>query len=394
MSVYYIDPIRGEGDGSCPEKAARDYRALKPVPGDSVLFRRGSLIRDSLDTVEGVTYGAWGEGDRPVFSAGVDLSAPECWTEEGGGVWSCDAPLPGDVGNLIFNGNECTATLRWEKKDLASVGDFYDEAFGCGANRQAGAKLMLFSGDNPGRVFSSVEAAVYGKYCVSRPRDNVTYCDLEFANSGVHGMQGSCVGVKISRCAFRRIGGCVWSHGQRIRFGNGVEFWNLGDGITVEDCEFENIYDSCITHQGDGDIRTARSFICRRNVFDTYGMAAFEYRDRLPIDSSFEENICRNAGCGFAMLGETLPRRSEIWPQPMGHHIFLWRIEGAEDGCGVRICRNRFENAPVGSAVYSIISAEAEEKLFFSENEYLGESTVFFGGRKWENGSDWEKTKK
>ncbi|MBQ1223807.1 MAG: hypothetical protein IIX84_05930 [Oscillospiraceae bacterium] len=401
MSVFYVDPIHGsdEYNGSAPELAVKNYRVLKVLAGDSVLFRRGSIIRDYLDTVAGradapTVYGAWGEGERPVFIVSADISSPDLWTAEGGGVWSCDYGFSGDIGNLIFNGSECSATLRWEKSGLSGLGDFYDEAFGCGAHRPKGAKLYLFSGDNPGTVFSSIEAAQYGKYCNTRGNSYTVYEDLEFVNSGVHAFQGSCVGVTMRRCAFRRIGGCVWSKELRIRFGNCVEFWDVGDDILIEDCVFENVYDSCVTHQGGADVKTAQNFVCRRNSFDTYGMAAFEYRDRLPINSSFTDNICENAGCGFAMLGEDLPRRSEIWPQPMGHHIFLWRIDSPSEDSSLLISGNRFGAAPVGSVVYSIISPEAEKRIRFEENEYTSEpkASVFYGGAHFENGEDWEKT--
>lgn len=99
-------------------------------------------------------------------------------------------------------------------------------------------------------------------------------------------------------------------------------------------------------------------------------MAAFEYRDKLPVDSSFTDNTCLRAGCGFAMLGETLPRRSEIWPQPMGHHIFMWRIPEATDGGNLVIENNFFGYAPVGAAIYSIISREAEAQVRFDNNKY------------------------
>jgi hypothetical protein len=110
-------------------------------------------------------------------------------------------------------------------------------------------------------------------------------------------------------------------------------------------------------------------------------MAAFEYRDKLPIQSEFSYNVCQNAGCGFAMLGETLPRSSEIWPQPMGHHIFLWRIPEATEGGSLSIHDNVFSYAPVGAAIYSIISKEAEAQISLKNNAYTKNDTLltYFG---------------
>lgn len=405
MAVYYIDPIGGDdrADGRSPDRAIRDHRKIDQKPGDSLLFRRGSFIRGSLESAEGapdapITYGAWGEGAAPIFCGSVDISSPDCWTDEGGGVWSCAQDFPGEIGNLVFDGDRTDAALRWSLGDLSSQGDFYDSAFGCRDRaRPSGSRLYLRSDGNPATVYSGIEAVPYARFRLSKLKSHTVYQDLEFTNSGVHALQGRGVDITVRRCAFRRIGGCVWSPELRIRFGNGVEFWNIAEDVTVEDCVFEDIYDSCVTHQGGDDVLPARRFICRRNRFDGYGMAAFEYRDRLPIDSVFSDNICERAGCGFAMLGESLPRYSEIWPEPMGHHVFLWRINSPSEGGLLEISGNRFGESPVGAAVYSIISPEAESQIAFSDNVYAGSNpamSVFFGGRVYADGGEWERRRK
>ena len=78
--IYYIDPHNGNNafDGTSPEKARQDYHDIAVKPGDSVLFRRGGVIRGTLDRAQGedgapVTYGAWGEGKAPVFCGSVDV---------------------------------------------------------------------------------------------------------------------------------------------------------------------------------------------------------------------------------------------------------------------------------------------------------------------------------
>ena len=82
------------------------------------------------------------------------------------------------------------------------------------------------------------------------------------------------------------------------------------------------------------------------------------------------------------MLGEELPRRSEIWPQPMGHHIFLWRIPEATEGGSLDISDNEFGYAPVGAAIYSIISPEAEAQMTLDNNRYTKNTVLLnrFGG--------------
>ena len=166
---------------------------------------------------------------------------------------------------------------------------------------------------------------------------------------------------------------------RRIRFGNGIEFWQYSENILIENCTFNQVYDSCITHQGSrATVTPAKNMICRGNTFNNYSMAAFEYRDRLPIASSFENNVCTNAGCGFGVQGEDIPRRSEIYPQPMGHHIFLWRIDKKSENGGLLIKNNHFGYTSQGFAVYSIICPEAENQITFGNNTYVENSRWYF----------------
>lgn len=382
MKTYYVDMMLGDDalDGSSPENARKSYTDIPLAAGDELLFKRGGFCRDRLHALPHVSYGAYGEGERPTFCGSTDISDVSLWEEsERENVWKCLKAISGDVGNIVFNENECSATFCWEMDELSENGDFYDakNIYGDVSKQDISPTLYLYSEGNPASVYSHIEAVSYNTRQLVKLGDGMSFEGLRFINSGVHGMAGSGDGITVRDCVFENIGGCAWSHSQRIRFGNGFEIWEKGDDILIEDCSFKNIYDSCVTHQGPGaDTKPAERFICRECRFDTYGMAAFEYRDKLPIDSVFADNVCLNAGCGFAMLGETLPRRSEIWPLPMGHHIFMWRIDGATDGGRLEIKNNYFGDAPAGAAIYSIISAEAEAEVELDFNTYTKNSLI------------------
>ena len=377
MAIYYIDNMNGDNalDGLSPKCARKDYTDISLVSGDTVLFKRGSFYRDKLHAKEEVAYGAYGEGELPTFCGSCDVSLPEDWEEtETENVWKCVKPMVGDVGNIAFNGDECTATFRWNKEELCGQGDFYDERIVVGdriEEKTMGLGLYMYSVGNPASVYSHIEAISYNTRQLVVLKEGMTFDSLRFINSGVHGMAGQGNNITVRNCVFENIGGCAWSHPLKIRFGNGFEIWHRGNDILIENCFFKNVYDSCVTHQGPGELtEPTRNFICRGCKFDTYGMAAFEYRDKLPIDSSFTDNVCLNAGCGFAMLGEELPRLSEIWPQPMGHHIFMWRIDHGTEGGDLVLKNNYFGEAPVGAAIYSIISPEAEAQVTLDNNKY------------------------
>ncbi len=393
MAIYYIDPVNGcdKNTGLSPACAGKDYKALSILPGDTVLFRRGSVYREKLCTVGGtkeapVTYGAYGEGPKPVFCGSTDVSRPEDWEEIAPHIWRCKVKIPGEVGNFIFGDNECTATFRWERQELSGQGEFWDSRVWGDRPRETPEpeeEVLLWSETNPGVYYDHIECASYAERNLGDLVSHLVLEDLCARNGGVHGFTGAGENITLRRCEFYNIGGCAWSAPLHIRFGNAVEFWIDADDILIEDCYFQNVYDSCATHQGPGQkTHPSRSFVCRNCTFDTYGMAAFEYRDRLPAYGEFVGNTCLNAGCGFAMLGYPLPRQSEIWPQPMGHHIFLWRIPGAEKSDRLIISDNTFGPAPVGAAIYSIIAPEAEAQMVLENNRYTANDVLLnhFGG--------------
>lgn len=376
--IYYIDPMYGcpEADGRSPENARREYRDLALEPGDKVLFRRGSFIRANLERCPGtpdapITYGAYGEGENPVFCGSVDVSDPAKWTEIRPNIWKYTESLPSEACNFIYDNGRIGATLRWEEHLLSAQGDWYDSRMGC---REQGRtvdeeKVLLYSEGNPGEVYSHIECAVWGQRNLSS-NVSCTVCeDLIFFGSGVHALSGGSDHITVRRCTFSFIGGAVWNRNLRIRFGNAIEFWERGDDILIEDCYFNNIYDSCITHQGTTKCKPAENFVMRRNLFVNYGMGAYEGRDKMAVNMEFTDNLCLCAGGGFSGFGDTKPRNSEIYPQPMGHHLFMWRIPEATENGSFLVARNRFYDAS-GAAMYAIISPEADTQMHMKDNLY------------------------
>lgn len=386
---YYIDPTNGNDsfDGCSPERARRSYKDLEIKAGDYVLFKRGSFIRGTLDRVSGekaapVTYGAYGEGNAPVFCGSIDVSSRNEWTEIRENIWRLNTTLPSECANFVYDFGRIGATLRWHEKELSSQGDFYDSNFG---NKCEGEHtVLLYSKGNPGEVYSHIECVVFGARLLSQNKDHTVCEDLCFFGSGVHALSGGCRDMTVRRCSFLFIGGAVWNSQLGIRFGNAIEFWEYGEDILIENCYFNNIYDSCITEQGSAGCESAK-ITMRNNLFIGYGMGAYEGRDVMLVDSVFENNICVNAGGGFSAFGDTTPRNSEIYPQPMGHHLFMWRIPRAADNGSFVIRGNSFYNAS-GAAMYSICSPDADAQMKLENNVYYTENDALLnriGGKNY-----------
>ncbi|MBR6790446.1 MAG: right-handed parallel beta-helix repeat-containing protein [Oscillospiraceae bacterium] len=389
MTVWYIDPQNGSdlADGLTENTPRKDWHGTFLAPGDTVLFRRGTVYRGSIQSPSGepgnpIVWGAYGEGNTPVICASVNCSDPSFWREVSENIWEA-AGLPHDeVCNLVFDDGASFGTLRWTVEELCEPGDWWFSHYGChGKYPNEPMTLRVFSNGCPADVWKDIEVVLYADRQLATASHDVVFQDLTFKNSGVHGI--ACIEsarISVLRCRFENIGGCVWNRELRIRFGNGVEFWRAAQDNRVEDCTFRQIYDSGVTHQGAGDYPVPAGLTYRNNTFACFGMAAYEIRDVIPYDTVFSGCRCTEGGLGFSAQGETRPRRSEIWPQPMGHHLFIWRIDRPTPGGGILIEDNFFGTVPFGSAEYSIIAPEAEAQITFRNNIFAVDdpSTAIF----------------
>ena len=100
--TFHVDAAQGDDarDGLAPDKAWRSLSKVNRAPlapGDRVLFRRGQtwrgqLIPQSGDASGVITYGAFGEGEKPVLLGSVAADRTEDWLPAGEGIWTT-APL-------------------------------------------------------------------------------------------------------------------------------------------------------------------------------------------------------------------------------------------------------------------------------------------------------------
>ncbi|MCX7424199.1 MAG: right-handed parallel beta-helix repeat-containing protein [Planctomycetia bacterium] len=380
-ATYYVDPAAGDdaNDGLTPARPLRTYAAREFRPGDTVLFKRGSVIRAALGARSGaerapITYGAYGEGRRPAFLGSVAAGDTDRWVEERPSVWRYAGTFSSEVCNLIYGGGQSCGILRWRIDDLREPGDWHYT--GIGANSSADARpglrdgvLYLCSPTNPGRAYAGIECALWGERRLVDGQHDVVLENLSFRNSGVHGYQQSHArNVVIRNCEFRHIGGAVWNLKHRIRFGNAVELWDGASDVVVEGCVFDNIYDVAVTHQG-GETRNIPERIqFRDNLFVGCGLAAYECREP-SREVYFEHNTCVDGGGGFSMQGEAPPRRTDPYPQPVGYHVFIWLIDAGTQPGRVYIRHNIF-CASHGAAISAVLAPADERQFVIDHNAY------------------------
>ena len=372
MATYYIDSLSGDNmnDGKSALAPKENINGINISPGDTVLFRRGSEYRNICLFFSGtpekpITFSTYGDGAAPKFYGSKNAGEKYLWEETSPNIWKYKLPLSSDVGNVVYDFGEECGELVWDESSLDENGKWYFSDYGCKDSPRPDAYLTVFCEENPADRYNDIEICLYGKRKMSSG-SNVKFEGLHFLCGGVHGYAGNnAENVSFSECVFEHIGGCTWDKERKIRFGNGIEFWNGGKNVKVENCDFYDIYDSCFTTQGDGaSCGEFENIEVLSNNFSNYGMAAYEIRDKIGKNIRFEFNVCDGAGAGFAMLTDFSPRMSEIYPEPMGFHIFAWRINDPTENGSIRIMSNIFRGVPAGKqTMYADISSEALRQI-------------------------------
>jgi hypothetical protein len=208
-ATYYVSNHGADqNDGRSPETAwamlARVNRG--PIrPGDRVLFRRNDQWRGQLTPTSGdaksgpVTYGAYGEGEKPLLLGSLARNDPKQWADEGNGVWVA-RDFPRDVGNIIFGNDVACGVKKWEAADLRRDGDYwYDEA-------RHLVKLRM--GENPAKRYSCIECAICEHVINEDNRSYVVYENLTVKYGAAHGIGGgSTHHIVVRDCDFGLLGG-------------------------------------------------------------------------------------------------------------------------------------------------------------------------------------------
>ena len=301
--TYYVSAAgNDENDGLTPESAWRSLDKVthaKLSAGDGVLFRRGDLFRGIVYAQAGVTYAAYGEGEKPRFY-GWDrsLADPALWTlyDAEHHIWKLNEKIL-DCGNIVFNGGEYHCykhipsyingrfvcrddesrvfEMANEMKNDLDMTWFYTERMTEVPTKgqdfpvpfldesSYGDLYLRCDRGNPGEVFEEVEAVP--RRCMFRVgrEPNVTIDNVCIKYVGVHAVAagGHSVGLHVSNCEIGWIGGTIQNYlgtdpnypqggrGTVTRYGNGIEVYGGCEDYVVSDCYIYQCYDAGITHQ-------------------------------------------------------------------------------------------------------------------------------------------------
>lgn len=359
---YYVSQANGNdsNDGLSPQTPWKTLQNVNDGPvsyNDGVFFERNGIYRGAIKCRAGVTYSAYGEGQKPrIYGSPENGADSSKWTLLDGttNVWKYSTPLP-DIGLIVFNDGECHSVKKIPsfingkyvkrynttepfdvKKHLNNDLTHFckqdkiltESGFPDINNPQNLAELYLrCDKGNPGEMFDSIEFSP--RYTVMQVGGwfHVHIDNLAIMYGGNHGIgAGTCTGLHVTNCYFGWIGGAIQfyvnrpdspSHGSVVRFGNAIEIYGGCDDYVCDHNHIYQAYDAGMTHQlsagGDNDCRQKNIKYTRNLVeYCTYSLEYFLGRPDTVNGIRFQQNILvkdnvfRYAGFGF---GEQRPER-------------------------------------------------------------------------------------
>lgn len=334
--TYYVSNHGDDKNDGRTEAAAwatlDKVKNFKLHTGDAVLFERGGLWRGTVYAQNGVTYSAYGEGEKPKIYASPENGAdPAKWSllSGTGNIWVYNKDMT-DCGTLVFNDGE-----RCAIKEIPSFvgGQFVVRAYPqtpFNAAEQLDRNLEFFSEadspltdgvpysvntmdprdvtgklylrcdeGNPGEVFQSIEFLTCGNTIV--PADDTTFDNLCIKYCGSHALYAWGKRITVQNCEFGWIGGSIQFYdsktGEVTRYGNAIESDGSYDGFTVLNNYIYQVYDSGASNQ-ESDVghtyqSLAQNITYSGNLIEycTYGIEIFLNTGKPDVKEHFMKNL-------------------------------------------------------------------------------------------------------
>ena len=319
-NTYYVsNKGNNSNNGTSPEKAWQTIEKVNSfafAAGDVVLFERGGIFRGSLKAHSNVSYGAYGNGDKPcIYGSRANMSSA-VWIEATQNIWVCETQFSNDVGIIVFNHGE-NVGIKKLTMDLSENYEFF--------HNKADGKIYLYHDNGSPQKYDCIEMGER-QHIIQMPTgaENIIIENLCIKYGGAHGIGGmNFKNVTVRNCELGWIGGSI-QH-ENVRYGNAIENWEACEDFTVENCYIYQIYDAGITHQGQ-EASTMNNVIFKNNLIEycTYSIEYFQRnKNGVMSNITYEGNIMRFAGYGW---GHQRPDKEEA------AHIKSWNLpNGAEN---------------------------------------------------------------
>lgn len=383
-NTYYISNNgKDTNDGKTPQTAWKSVKALSVHrnlirSGDAVLFQRGGIYRGNFAVTSGVTYGAYGEGEKPCIYGATTNAANSDWRRTSvENVYALYINST-DIGLMVYNHGEHHST-----KIMTSVWDLRDD-FEFYHDLKKSVLYVYSSKGNPRDLYYDIELCenVHIITVNSKVKD-VTIDNLTIKYGGAHGIACKSLveNITVTNCEIGWIGGSIQSG--ETRWGNGIEFYGGVSNSKVSNNWVYQCYDTGITPQyGNYAVETAVNLEFTNNLIEYCTMSLeiwWSLKDRetgLHIDNPdakmenimISDNIMRFAGYGF---GKERPD-----PARTGHIISS--AQSMNRANNVVIKNNIFDTSTHQNVYYQANKTEWIPK--FEGNTYIADkdTNIFF----------------
>ena len=367
-----------------PIKSLEQLNELMLVPGDRVLFKRGTTYRGQLLPKSGnedhvIYYGDYDQGDKPILLGSIEANHLDDWLSlpNQENIYKLNRKNNIDIGNIIFNNGQSFGVKKWSMTDLGQDGDYYFDP--------KSKDTYLYMDKHPSYRYEDIECAITQSIIDETQVSYVTYENLELKYGGGHGIGGG----RVSHITIRNLtisyigGGFLYKEDDKyIQYGNGIEFWSYATDILVEECEIFEIFDTGVTNQNNTKKAIQERITYRHNYIYNCGMASIEI-DNAPKEGNtediiFEYNICENVGLGW---GVTQDRYNNLdYNLGLGHHIIIFYMETPLKNLSIK--HNTFDHAyhPDGySSIYLFVELPENilEEIIIEDNEIKGDYDSF-----------------
>lgn len=391
---YYVSQNGSDSNaGTSPDKPLKTlskisgkYSSLRA--GDAVYFERGSIFRTSaaygLYLKEGVSYGAYGQGEKPkIYASARNYADKTLWTQcEIPNVWKMNFETTiekNDIGIIVIDGGKEVGKKQMYLAELTVNDDFYHDW---------DTNILYFYCDkgNPGEVFNEIEIGAKTEifHFVTDAKD-IKIDNISFSYSGTFAIRspGGVKNISITNCAFSWIGGSLFEN-KTNRFGNAIEFAAGCEYILVKNCSFDQIFDTGVTFQVGGS--PFRNFTVEDCLFEYNGMSGFEWwtdgddgdQDGIPIDVTVIENISiknnlfRLTGFGWSKDTRSPAHIRNGWKNKIYPNMKNFEIsDNIFDYVNGQIIASGWKNTPEEYKIFNNTYYQRAVKMYDYNGKYL-----------------------
>ncbi len=281
-----------QGNGMSADKPVKTiaYANLLASSGDVVVLKRGNVWRERVTGKEGVSYGAYGKGNKPTVLGSPENLALREWKKVGEDMYSVSVGAASNIGAIVFDFGKAVGSMKFDAEDVKENYDYHVKA----------GKLTIKCTDgNPGALYASAEINSNGS--IFKINSNSKMQNIRLMFTGCHGVSmGTVENVEFDGLVIGYIGGQVQSGTTRL--GNGIEIYGGCDNYTIKNCHIYQCYDAGITMQytpAEGILEQNILFEDNLLEYSNYNIEYFN--SGLTKNVLIKDNVIRYGGYGFGM---------------------------------------------------------------------------------------------